>query len=88
MNYASVSEDFFETAGMKMKEGRGFAGTPDDTLHVILNEAAVGQLRLKDPVGQILTIELSKEPVRIIGVVKRRDHRLAVFGDTTCLICI
>ncbi|MDB5090358.1 MAG: macB 15 [Mucilaginibacter sp.] len=70
MNYASVSEDFFKTAGMKMKEGRGFAGTTDDTLHVILNEAAVGQLRLKDPVGQMLTTELSKEPVRIIGVVK------------------
>ena len=70
MNYASVSEDFFKTAGMKMKEGRGFAGTPDDTLHVILNEAAVGQLRLKDPVGQMLTTELSKEPIRIIGVVK------------------
>jgi ABC-type antimicrobial peptide transport system permease subunit/AraC-like DNA-binding protein len=70
MNYASVSEDFFKTAGMKMKEGREFAGTPDDTLHVILNETAVGQLRLKDPVGQMLTTELSKDPVRIIGVVK------------------
>jgi len=55
MNYASVSEDFFKTAGMKMKDGRGFAGTPDDTLHVILNEAAVGQLRLKDPVGPGIT---------------------------------
>jgi len=70
MNYASVSEDFFKTTGIKMKEGRGFAGTPDDTLHVILNEAAVRQLRLKDPVGQTLTTELSKEPLRIIGVVK------------------
>jgi putative ABC transport system permease protein len=70
ISYAAVSEDFFKTAGMKMKEGRGFAGTPDDTLHVILNEAAVGRLRLKDPMGQMLTTELSKEPVRIIGVVK------------------
>jgi ABC-type antimicrobial peptide transport system permease subunit len=70
INYAAVSEDFFKTAGMKMAKGREFAGTPDDTLHVILNEAAVAQLRLKDPVGQMLTTELSKEPVRIIGVVK------------------
>lgn len=70
MNYAAVSEDFFKTAGIKMEEGREFAGTPDDTLHVILNEAAVAQLRLKTPVGQMLTTELSKEPIRIIGVVK------------------
>lgn len=70
ISYAAVSEDFFKTAGMKMEEGREFAGTPNDTLHVILNEAAVGQLRLKTPVGQMLSTELSKEPVRIIGVVK------------------
>jgi len=30
----------------------------------------VKKLRLKSPVGQMLTTELSKEPVRIIGVVK------------------
>lgn len=70
ISYAVISEDFFKTAGMKMAEGREFAGTPDDTLHVILNEAAVGQLQLKTPVGQMLTTELSKEPMRIIGVVK------------------
>ena len=70
MSYAAVSEDFFKTAGMKMEEGREFAGTPDDTLHVILNEAAARQLRLKNPVGQMLTTELSREPVRIIGVVR------------------
>lgn len=66
----SVSEDFFKTAGIKMAEGREFLGTPNDTLSVILNEAAVGKLRLKTPVGQMLTTELSKDPVRIIGVVK------------------
>jgi len=70
INYAAVSEDFFKTSGIKIQEGREFAGTPDDTLHVILNEAAVAQLRLKNPVGQVLTTELSKEPVRIIGVIK------------------
>jgi putative ABC transport system permease protein len=70
MSYAAVSEDFFKTVGMRMEEGREFAGTPNDTLHVILNEAAVKKLRLKTPVGQMLTSELSKEPMRIIGVVK------------------
>ncbi|MES2110185.1 MAG: ABC transporter permease [Bacteroidota bacterium] len=70
ISYAAVSEGFFETTGMKMAEGREFAGTPNDTLNVILNEAAVGQLRLKKPLGQMLTTELSKGPVRIIGVAK------------------
>lgn len=70
MSYAAVSEDYFKTAGMKMAEGRDFAGMPDDTLHVVLNEAAVKQLRLKNPVGQMLTTELGKEPLWIIGVVK------------------
>jgi ABC-type antimicrobial peptide transport system permease subunit/AraC-like DNA-binding protein len=70
MCYDAVSEDYFKTAGMKMKEGRDFVGTSSDTLNMILNEAAVGQLQLKAPVGQMLTTELSKEPVRIIGVVK------------------
>ena len=70
ISYAAVSEDFFKTAGMKMAEGREFAGTPNDTLHVILNESAVKKLRLKNPLGQMLTTELSKEPVRIIGVVR------------------
>lgn len=70
ISYAAVSEDFFKTAGMKMAEGREFTGMPGDTLHVILNEAAVGKLRLKAPVGQMLSTELSKEPVRIIGVAK------------------
>ena len=70
ISYAAVSEDFFKTTGMKMEEGREFAGTTSDTLHVILNEAAVKKLRLKDPLDQMLTTELSKEPVRIIGVAK------------------
>ncbi|MFC0516039.1 ABC transporter permease [Mucilaginibacter angelicae] len=70
ISYAAVSEDFFKTADMKMKEGREFEGTPNDTLNVILNEAAVGKLGLKTPLGQMLTTELTKAPVRIIGVVR------------------
>lgn len=70
MNTASVSEDYFKTVGTKMEEGKEFAGTPADTLHVILNEAAVALLRLKAPVGQMVTTEYSKAPLRIIGVVR------------------
>ena len=70
MNYAAVAEDFFKTTGIKMAAGQEFTGMPGDTLHIVLNESAVSRLRLKDPVGQMLTTELSKEPVRVIGVVK------------------
>jgi putative ABC transport system permease protein len=37
---------------------------------VIVNEAMVRRIGLKDPVNQLITINFNKKPVRIIGVVK------------------
>ena len=54
-----------------MKLGRDFAeDAGPDTLDVILNEAAVQQLRLKNPLNQLITFEYRKNPMRIIGVVE------------------
>ena len=61
--------DFTETMGMHMKEGRSFSrdfGT--DSSAIILNEAAVSAMHLKDPVGK--TIQLYGKNVRVIGIVK------------------
>jgi len=66
----SVSEDYFNTLGMTIAQGRDFAGNPGDSLSVILNEAAVNRLRLKDPINQLITFEYKEKPMRIIGVVK------------------
>jgi putative ABC transport system permease protein len=63
----SISEGYFGTLGMTMKEGREFSGS-GDTLNVIFNEAAVHLLRLKNPLHQVITNWKTK--MQIIGVVK------------------
>jgi ABC-type antimicrobial peptide transport system permease subunit len=67
MGWIRVSDDYFKTLGMTMKEGRNFS-EPSDTLNVIFNEAAVKLLRLKNPLNQTITWIDTK--FRIIGVVK------------------
>jgi putative ABC transport system permease protein len=67
MGYIHVSEDYFNTLGMAMKEGRNFSGN-SDTLNVIFNEAAVKLLRLNNPVNQVITYIDTR--LKIIGVVK------------------
>jgi len=67
MGAITISDDYFKTLGMSMKEGRNF-NSPSDTLNVIFNEAAVKLLRLQNPVNQTITWIDTK--LRIIGVVK------------------
>ncbi len=67
MGWIRVSDDYFKTLGMTMKEGRDFNGSAD-TLNVIFNEAAVKLLRLKNPLNQTITWIDTK--FRIVGIVK------------------
>jgi len=67
MGVVSVSDGYFKTLGMSMKEGRDF-NAPSDTLNVIFNEAAVKLLRLQNPLNQTITWIDTK--LRIIGIVK------------------
>jgi len=67
MGAITVSDDYFKTLGMSIKEGRDF-NAPSDTLNVIFNEAAVKLLRLQNPLNQTITWWDTK--LRIIGVVK------------------
>ncbi|HEY4110006.1 ABC transporter permease [Puia sp.] len=67
MGRISISEGYFATLGMTMKEGRDFSGS-GDTLNVIFNEAAVRLLRLKNPLHQVITNWKTK--MQIIGIVK------------------
>ena len=67
MGVVRVSDDYFKTLGMQIKEGRDFTGSAD-TFNVIFNEAAVQLLRLNNPLSQSITwIDLH---LKIIGVVK------------------
>ena len=67
MGRITISEGYFATLGMTIKEGRDFSGSAD-TLNVIFNEAAVRLLRLKNPLHQVITNWDKK--MQIIGVVK------------------
>ncbi|MEP6727900.1 MAG: ABC transporter permease [Bacteroidota bacterium] len=62
-----IADDYFKTLGMKMLQGTGFKNTADST-SVIFNEAAIKQMRLKNPVNQLISWD-SKQ-YRIAGVVK------------------
>ena len=62
-----VSDDYFKTTGMKIKEGRNFSGSQDST-SVIFNETAIKRLRLENPVNQ--KIKFNGREYTIAGVVK------------------
>jgi ABC-type antimicrobial peptide transport system permease subunit len=68
---AAVSDaDYFKTMGMSLSSGSNFSGDlGKDTSGVILNEAAVKRMRLKEPLGQTITWAQTRR-VKIIGVVK------------------
>lgn len=65
-----VGDDYFSTLGMSLLQGKNFTGNAAaDSGTIILNEAAVKRMRLKDPVNQTILWE-HNQPVRVIGVVK------------------
>lgn len=69
MGMILVSENYFKTLGMQLKEGHDFIGNAKaDSNNVILNEAAVKRLRLTNPLGQNIT-QFGRK-MQIIGVVK------------------
>jgi ABC-type antimicrobial peptide transport system permease subunit len=70
---ALADSDYFKTLGMELTAGRNFTGNfAVDSLSVILNEAAVKRMRLKEPLNQVITWSVSNAPnrLRVIGVVK------------------
>lgn len=67
MGLIQVNEDYFSTVGMTFKDGRDFTGI-NDSASVVLNEAAVSRMRLKNPLGQVLS--RGDEKLRVVGIVK------------------
>ena len=74
LQQAQVSFDFPEVLGVKLTGGRFFSREYNtDSLAVLLNEAAVKSLGLKDPVGKYIlqpTGPNQFQKLRIIGVMK------------------
>jgi putative ABC transport system permease protein len=64
----AIDKDLIPLLKMKILEGSNFTGTPGDSAHVILNETAIKQAGIKDPIGKSFTLWQTKGT--IIGVVK------------------
>ncbi|PHN06859.1 hypothetical protein CRP01_10735 [Flavilitoribacter nigricans DSM 23189 = NBRC 102662] len=65
-----ASETYFKTMGMEIIAGRDFKSNLEADSHsVILNEAAIRQLQLDDPIGQTINWNRNQN-VTIVGVVK------------------
>ncbi|HVW96036.1 MAG TPA: ABC transporter permease [Mucilaginibacter sp.] len=65
-----TSGGFIKTMGMKLLAGRDidFNNYPSDSASCMLNETAVKQLGIKDPVGSL--IYQGQTPLRVVGVFK------------------
>ncbi|HET6999978.1 MAG TPA: FtsX-like permease family protein, partial [Puia sp.] len=65
----TASLDFGKTIGWQIKEGRSFSKDfLTDSSALILNEAAVKYMNLKNPVGE--TVTWWGKPLKVIGIVK------------------
>jgi hypothetical protein len=64
----ATNYDYIKTMGIKLKAGRDFSTQfVTDSSGVILNEAAVKRMGLKDPVGEIL--KWNDKDRRVVGVM-------------------
>lgn len=67
--HSGINSGLIETMGMEMASGRAFSNQfGSDSTKIILNEAAIKVMGLKDPVGK--TFNLWGKDLQIIGVVK------------------
>ncbi|MBB6108831.1 putative ABC transport system permease protein [Mucilaginibacter lappiensis] len=64
----AIDKDFMSFFKMKLVQGAGFTGAVADSIHFILNEAAVKEIGLKNPIGK--RFRMRKISGTIIGVVK------------------
>lgn len=67
-NYRSVGYDFVQTIGTAMVAGRTFLPQFNDSSTLVLNEAAVKAMELKQPIGAV--IRLWDKQLTVVGVVK------------------
>lgn len=89
LQQAQVSFDFPEALGVKLVEGRFFSREFNtDSLAVMLNEAAVKSLGLKDPVGKYILQPRGPgqfQKLKIIGIMK--DFNITSLHKTIDPVC-
>ncbi|MGF1925074.1 MAG: ABC transporter permease [Bacteroidia bacterium] len=68
-NHRGIGYDFIKTMGTTLTSGREFSPKfPNDSSNVLLNEAAVKMMGLKNPMGKMITFWGYK--LTVVGVVK------------------
>jgi putative ABC transport system permease protein len=67
VNFRFTNLDLIKTTGMEILQGRDFSRDFVDTANVLVNEAMVKVMGMKNPVGKMIDWD---QPIRIIGVVK------------------
>jgi putative ABC transport system permease protein len=68
-----VGDDFFETMGIQVVEGRALSNKFADSNSVIFNQSAIAAMGLKNPVGK--TVSLWGKNKQIVGIVKDYHYR-------------
>lgn len=76
--YVSIDPVFIPSFGIKILDGRNFDGSPSDSVRFMLNEMAVRQMELKNPLGKRIKVE-GREG-EIIAIVK--DFNIASIHET------
>ena len=69
----AIDENFMKTMKMDIIEGEGFRDAVSDTATYILNETAVKEAGIEDPIGKSFTLWQTKGIIK--GVVKDFHHR-------------
>lgn len=71
-NLFSVDKDFSNTMSLQVLQGRNidYESYKTDTTAALLNEAAVAEMHLKHPVGEIIRTMYDKTQLHVVGVVK------------------
>lgn len=68
INNMVVDHKFLEVMGVQVQEGKSFTGRAVDSSYILLNQTAVREMGLKDPIGKMISFR--NRPRTIIGVVK------------------
>ncbi len=78
-NFAAVDEDYVETLGLEMLEGRDFSRDfSTDGNHYVMNEAAIKMMNFKNPVGR--QFQSDDTTGRVLGVMKDFNSKPLTYG--------